>query len=338
MAKYILPFIMFLFLAVSCKKEKPFVEEKPSSLDVEDSCNIIRNSTQSVRYKSRDTDWRFPVFNPNKPDEIAYVKEVGHLRSKLMIYNLATGQYRELHTISNPYGYLDWSTTGWIVFMSYDTQLWKIKEDGTGLQQLTSNQDYAAAYFPCWNPNGDKIIFSATKATFGNAYIIDASGVLLDSLLTDFSDSAYYRTSLVYGRGDWSLDNRLSAFNVDTTLTYLWLYYIDLNTRQKVYITNFGKNDVMGVYHTYWHPDNMHMVITCLSGIYKVHMLTGEITQIKPHCRKRNVKYLSINHNGSKMVTMITKARLLDDVTIEQWDVIGLIDFIKGTDVELVLP
>ena len=69
-----------------------------------------------------------------------------------------------------------------IVFQSDrdgDDESFVMNADGTGVQQLTDNDD--DDWIPAWSPNGDKIVFASDRELSGNCcdyeiFVMDADG------------------------------------------------------------------------------------------------------------------------------------------------------------------
>lgn len=331
--RYVLILLVSLLLfLVSCKKDTTISNVLP--LEMGDTCLLNNDTSQSPYYKSSNDNWQFPVFNPNNNNEFAYVREVGLRKSKLMVYNIVTKKSKELVTIQNPWGYLDWSVKGWIIFMAYNRTLWKIKEDGTGLQQLVSNYISTYARF---NKTGEKIIFNGQDAASSNTFIIDEQGNYLDSFKYGVNDPNVFG-GLHLGRGDWSEDDKIATFSNASNGDVL-LYYIDLNLKKNVFVINLGNSYELGVKRCYWYPGNQDIMLVGSNGIYKVNISTGVLGKVYgSYCRKRYLENLSVSNDGTKMLTMLSRARLLSPTVIFTWYSIGLIDLQDSTDVDIELP
>lgn len=97
-----------------------------------------------------------PCFNPSNLDEFICVQH-NENATMLIKYNLAslekTVLVENLDIASRPV----WGRSGWIVFHSFEWKVWKVKDDGTGLKQITfAPKDI----HPAFNFEGNKIIFS----------------------------------------------------------------------------------------------------------------------------------------------------------------------------------
>lgn len=121
------------------------------------------------------------------PDRRYIVANYGQPLSKLVLYNLATGQTRLL--VPNFYmagnGGVDWDNAGFLYFagiqaLPYPTpttpeearangganDLWRIRPDGTGLTQLTNTPDRGEADVSV-HPNGTLMTYNAANLTTG---------------------------------------------------------------------------------------------------------------------------------------------------------------------------
>jgi dipeptidyl aminopeptidase/acylaminoacyl peptidase len=106
------------------------------------------------QYYSMDRLQEYPCFNPVNPYEIAYMEQWGGTR--IYKFSFTTG----LKTLVYDGGYYstDWSSKGWIIFTNRDLQLWKVRDNGDSLTQLTNNGDFNN--HAKWSPNGEKFAYA----------------------------------------------------------------------------------------------------------------------------------------------------------------------------------
>lgn len=102
-----------------------------------------------------DYDYYNPIFNPNNSCQIIYARHnnqgVVGLQAELWKFDFDTG---ESTLIYDQYYYnADWGSNGWIVFTNYDYQVYKIKDNGDSLTQLTFDSDFADHFAGKWNPS-----------------------------------------------------------------------------------------------------------------------------------------------------------------------------------------
>ena len=101
--------------------------------------------------------YRYPCFNPNNSDEFIYcISQFG--ATELISYNRVTGKKTILlqdNILSPPF----WGANGWII-MNIGATVWKIKENGDSLTQLTFTE---AQYYPNWNFDYSKYITHNNK-------------------------------------------------------------------------------------------------------------------------------------------------------------------------------
>ncbi len=118
-----------------------------------------------------------PCFNPRNPDEIVFVRRLnGSSEDELVKYNLVTKAHQVLFTgaIWSP---PSWGTNGWILIGSSDENIYKVKENGDSLTQLTTE---GGKFFPMWDPAGDR--FACQNIGPAQVVFYDAEGLPLDSL------------------------------------------------------------------------------------------------------------------------------------------------------------
>lgn len=125
----------------------------------------------------------FPAWDP-KNMEILYqtrlVQSNGHvLGDSLWSYNLGSGLKKPLTILTgNNYSnnYFKYSIDNKIAFTSQpqngSPQIWVMHADGTNQKQLTQTGGYTAD----WSPDGNKIVYTDSRAVNGRLWIMDAYG------------------------------------------------------------------------------------------------------------------------------------------------------------------
>ena len=162
-----------------CKKddEEPIKIEEPV---VEEGCDFaVEECPFGASFAPVGAEYLFPCFNPSDPNEFLYVKNDFSNSLSIHKYNLLTKQNTLIVANVYPLHQPDWSRTGWIVFSDMDWKVWKVRDNGTGLQRITSGVDDQR---PVFNPAGDKIIYCRDSDGDSKMLIIDINGNPLDSI------------------------------------------------------------------------------------------------------------------------------------------------------------
>ncbi len=119
------------------------------------------------------------LFNPKTDNEIAFHRS--HKKNgidELCVYNFCT---EELTVVTNEISYdLDWSTTGWLIFVGRDNNIWKLKSDGDSLTQLSFKGIHNSS--PCWSEDGSKFIFGSEREGSAFVFIADDKGQIVDTI------------------------------------------------------------------------------------------------------------------------------------------------------------
>ncbi len=85
-----------------------------------------------------------------------------------------------------------------------DEEIFVMNADGTGVQQLTDNDD--SDWFPVWSPNGKKIAFHSDRDGDFEVFVMNADGTGVTQL-TDHDDSDWIPV--------WSPDGKKIVFTSD---------------------------------------------------------------------------------------------------------------------------
>lgn len=162
----LLAVFFLLFAFSSCKKD--------------DDCNVASNQPAFgwqyiVNYKY----FTGADFNPNNANEFIFsFQPNGTGKTKLCKFNLQTSKYTVLYE-GSILSCCKWGKAGWIVMGLSDGNIWKIKDDGQNLTQLTFSNN---AFNPLWNYDFTQIAFEFNNHSRDETIIIDSLGNSIDTL------------------------------------------------------------------------------------------------------------------------------------------------------------
>lgn len=153
MKKLLLMPVMIAIL-ISCRKP---VDQSPLFLPCTSNCDYNKYSTSEfdsvgipIHYLwpfepvilSDEFNFFNPIFNPNNSCEFLYM-QLGLTQSGLFKFSTETG---ESTLITQEFYYnADWGSNGWILFTGISNQVFKIKENGDSLTQLTDFGSFSNA-------------------------------------------------------------------------------------------------------------------------------------------------------------------------------------------------
>ena len=206
----------------------------------------------------------------NNADEIIFFiqgKALGGtmLQMNLVKLNLSTNVLSTLLT-TNFASRPSWSKTGWIVFGLRDEQIWKIKDNGDSLTQVTST---APNYNPFFTNDTDVFICDNSANGANTALLMSLNGEILDTLY-DYPDQ---RTPACNSK-----NTLLGATNFSMVT-----YKLGDNVSVVVPDDNFDAPHFNGVV---WLTDS-----TCIwadnAGIYTTSIITSDKKQVLETCDSR---------------------------------------------------
>ncbi len=125
--------------------------------------------------------YTYPVFNPNNPLEIAYIRrdiESNLCNQQIWTFNLCTGKKHKI--ADNACFFLDWSVKGWLVYTGTGTNIFKVKSNGDSLIQLTNAPGLHQE--PRWNGMGNKIVYKNWNDGNTTIFLADENGKTLNSI------------------------------------------------------------------------------------------------------------------------------------------------------------
>jgi hypothetical protein len=263
------------------------------------NCN---SALDPVYYYENHTDQYYsPIFNPNDPNEIMYLKmhtdSTGYDSVSLERFNYVTMVHSVVISASNMissnlnFWKYNWSSTGWIVLENNsNSQIYKVRDDGTLLQQLTSDGN---SFYPFLNYTSDKLIFSNYSGTQHKYF-----GITMDINTNTFLDTIYIGDYLGLGTGilpnkvvcsvqdsvkiiDENSKNILSVFKPESGISgfneFNFFRNIAANSNEVIFISNFN-------------------------GIFRLDLTTHTAYLIKAGCTDRVIISPSVSSDGNKIV------------------------------------
>ncbi len=222
---------------------------------------------------------QFPYFNPNNPNEIIYY--LGY-RRELIKYNIANKTKQILYK-GQLFNRAKWSRKGWMLIPADDGQIWKIKDDGTQLTQLTFGS--MGHLYPEWNMEGTK--FGCWAVTKGNSYTIiyDEFGAAIDSLKSPLTGCWQGRdTNILLGAGGSAIG------------------YTDIRQDSFILLFRWPPSNQNEFHDSYWMQDGINAIVVANNGIYSFNTQTKKLTFLKQFCPHDYYYSLSISYQSNKIL------------------------------------
>ena len=225
--------IIFLGVMVlgSCCKDKPIpITKEP----IKDNCpsEIVNKSVQisTDLYKGEMVSLcpRFPDYittgnfayyyvspNPNNEYEFCFIRKNNSTGLKdLCKFNFCTGIITSM--AKNVSYSPNWSKKNWIIYTGINNQLWKIKNNGDSLIQLTNTNSYNN--HAKWNLSGTKYVYydaSAFNFKIANEYGNIEKNFKLPMLCWNW----YSENEIVYCTNVGASQIQVSKYDINTTTT-----------------------------------------------------------------------------------------------------------------------
>jgi len=275
--------ILFFCISIaifSCKKE----EEIPVLIDYtfnytepinnpSEALSLNCTSSQVEIFYLDEYLYSRSILNPTNPNQIAYLRrpfDDGECQSQIWTFDFKTGRTYKVsnHKVCK----LDWSISNWIVFITDDNEIWKVRPNGNDLTKLLSDSGGFNNFVKC-NGKGTEIMIEVPAITsFGTLKkIIDFEGNEIQ-ILPALEFEYYFEM-------DWKNDfiafpksNKIGIHNIKEEETrfididehyqftdhnnvqflnqneILWLhqqsiYKTNLDSEEKTLIKEYGEND-----------------------------------------------------------------------------------------------
>ena len=330
----ILAFFLLITMVQSCRKDKtePIVEPNPidtTSIDSSLICDDFPESPQiGFYYYSTGAQYKAPSFNPNNSDEFVYLR-TGVIGTELVKYSISqqseTVLTNSVSIITQP----QWGEQGWIVFTVLGNTIWKIYEDGSGLEQITDFESFR----PSFDKSGNNFICMGGGSDVSAGYrpIFDLTGNISDSVFMAYDQIIigypYVSTENFYKKGyfafaDHAYSNpiRIGICSYDgSSITELssWLYdkqMLDVTANSTyIYISTFWKDMV------------------------KINLTNPSYEIFKTGCQTKYYNHIDMSADGTKIIAQVVLSTPTNENSaIDEQNEIWLINLITGEE-EIIL-
>lgn len=305
--------ILFFFLAIlftNCKKDAITIVVDKTCEDIPPISGI----SFGYQYTQPEITSKAPCFNPTNPNELIFVR--GHYSThsnELVKYNLISKQENILLNSTQIWGRPSWGKNGWILLNKGDNQVWKIKDNGDSLIQLTTQFGLDAI----WSPNANEFAYWVQIGSIYYTFFSDVNGNVFDTLLYP---------NIVY-QAAWSPDGSKIATH--------GLSYIDLNTQQTIFVSTPNTSYIQSVG---WLSDSETLIWNSNDGIFLTNIFSQKTSQIKSACTSKFYSWFTVHPNSNKIIVERIDNTLINDYTIFSENNLYIMDVDGKNETKLTLP
>ena len=324
-------YVSFLLLTFACQKDKQ-VNAIAYCASCEPCAKIPpRISSQPRQVKETSFQRLAPCFNPLNGNEFLYLTQDSLFNTILLKFDLTTKKETVVLTGQRIVCQPKWGKNGWILFAGLNLQIYKVKDNGDSLTQITSV--YSNTY-PEWFGT-DKIFFSVTSGSdkiAGNK-IIGFDGKRLDSIQAIVMNTVIICNSVnelgeLAGLGGGISD----------------IAFMNLKSKQLNYLVKDTSSNTHYTIGLTWHPNNNDIFYSTtvvgennsgFVGICRLNKISKENVLIKNACNSRSYGLLSISPDGKKIIAERQDYQLMPDNNLLKKSDICIMD-IDGRNEEKV--
>lgn len=226
-------FIVLLPTFLNCKKDvgsdislgcikQHLIVSFPSEDTTYNCCNCAVD-WQEVFSSDIPYDYFYPCLNPSNSDQISYYRR-DNSQVWFNGYEIWTVDFcnnERLKLVGNALYGINWSKSGWIFYTAIDQNIYKIKNNGDSLTQITFTTGGYNRY-PKISPSGNKFMYQSEVSGITNLLIQDFLSGSVDTI----------KTTPATGAWSWIDDDRIfyTMLGNDNTQT---LFVFDIYTRQE---------------------------------------------------------------------------------------------------------
>lgn len=309
MKNYLKIFVAFGVLIVACKKDKTPFPIEPAYNDLEhgwytEDCtdswpdHWVDSFNMNSYYVDDHVVFKTPQFNPSNPDEIVYY-HINYPESKrqLVKYNLKTKQKTILTEGLAIHGEPSWGSNGWIAFSTLPSRvLYKVKDNGSEFSTFSNEQ---SGIYPTWSVNDDNVIYtflhSPSLRSLFKYHILSED---VDTLV--FQNQPYnfsHKTTI-------SLQDKILMKANMLGSSYFAFTDLENPNFELSPILDFMNFPAGNTDHFCWSHDSQYIFLAyyATGDIYRVHVATGQIEQIRSDCFGRWLHSIDASPDGKYLV------------------------------------
>ena len=239
-------------------------------------------------YEYMELDYSAASFNPCNNDELVCIRHRNGLSDGLVILNIKT-QNEKVLLEGEVRCHPNWGEKGWIVFCRQDNQIWKIRDNGEDLTQLTFKAE-GWNVLPSWIDNGERIVFESTRDLHnGRLFTMDEKGenieMVPNSIACSFTAMSKDSKYLIYRR------NLVSVFSLEIR---------NLETGEIKIIEGIERSNLSGAV---WHPIHHDIVVwSNFQTMYAMNVSTNKMVQLKTGCSSEIYRHFDFKADGSGFI------------------------------------
>ena len=330
-----------LFTFLGCRKD---VVWPPASCFCEQACgDLPAEPANGWTYSAGAVQYLSPQFNPNNGNEFIYLRTEDNEGTSLVKNNIET---KTSETLLNGYPIVkrvEWGRSGWIVFSTSDNKIWKIRDNGTDLTKLISDQEVK---YPHFTHDGNQIIFYKTPTEFGplgeplgpRTFIMDLEGnqidsvmkvqpLCLDSYFLTFETMDIYNNDIYFFRP--SCESGFFKFNIEENKTeVLATYTYPIPTEL---IIPYSIQDIA------YNSENKSIYFTTKKHpLLRLDLNNIDFHVVKCGCETEYISKISMSHDYQSIICEKVINRVVSNSEIEQNHEIWLMD-VNGCNAKKIL-
>ena len=311
--------IFAIMILVSCKKDKT----QPNLTDGE--CSEIIHCSQFTIGGGHYITVDYPTFsvacwNPNNPDEFIYIKANDAINKSIWRYNTNTG-IKTLIANGMFFNISNQIQNDWILIGNNDYNIYKIKLDGTGLEQLTLAGTYYRPQF--YHEHGK---FYVQDLSLPNKIIlVQMDGSIIDTVENTQLLKGAFRNQRFLQNNPY--DQKIIIRGMNNEIIYQFDYSFQNSIIDTASISGGAA----------WIDDN-NIIYSHQKGYYTLNLNTGAFKKIKNTCPKLFYQMSSgfICNDNNILLNRLTYEQI-DECTLKSSQVIVMLDKYGDNEIEVDL-
>ena len=343
--------IVVIVLLTGCRKD-PEIEVKQNVV-ADCGCGFVcedfpkSDSWLGYTTFSTGTQYLSPKFNPTNDNEFVYLR-VDENWNNAELVKVDLTDMSEIVLLNTHYFSAEpiWNNDHWIVFSGINSQVWKMKDNGSDLTQLTFGNGAQNPYF---NTDGS-VIYYARSISYSN-YELEAnpelykkSKIIGINLNGEPVDSILAPDIRNKPEGPFLYQKWLQADFSDHNVYFSWglednfgIYCLDMLSNEIFTIDEWSRGiDNSSFVENVKYHDNFVYVSKFRNDLLKIDVNTGEHTRIQCGCDANYYNTLSISPDGDKMLVERIISTVLSEDEIDEQHEIWMMDLDGSNAVKIL--
>ncbi|HLP96006.1 MAG TPA: hypothetical protein VK168_18315 [Saprospiraceae bacterium] len=254
-------------------------------------------------------DYFYPCLNPNNNDQMVYYRGDNSQIwfSGFQIYRIDFCSNETILLVDNAFYGIDWSKSGWIFYTAVDQNIYKVKDNGDSLTQITFTTGGYNRY-PKTSPSGNKVMYQSEVEGITSLLILDLLSGTVDTIET---------TPAIF-TWNWLDNDRIFYTKRENNTQGLFIFNVYTRQEKKLHDISLGGGSLNSKVISAIPLLNENSILWCSSKVIgKTNLSTGNYSIILKTFKQELLLGISVSNDESIFLLNKRTMHQIDDCYID---------------------